>query len=1079
MSVTEEQRAAIRARGKVIVSASAGSGKTFVMIERLVDLILGGEDVRRVLAVTFTNKAAAQMKERLRTELHKRISVADEGERERLKEQLRALPLADISTIHSFCARLIRTYFYRAGVDPAFAVLSDDEQEGFAARAMDETFEAEYARADEAFGKLLQIYFRKKKDAGLRRLVLSLHRAVRGRADYREFLESVGSGDDFLRAREYLSGDFCDRARDMIACAEELSSYFGGNPRAGKVCADITEAARRLIAAGDVFEMKKLQKPQISSMPPRTKAAGTELFRLDCLKGLSDGIKKLYAKLEGYGTEEEERARQEEARATSALLARLVLSFDETYSRIKEENGALDYDDLEHFALGLLSDPDILAAVREKYRYLFVDEYQDVNPAQERVLSLIGGEEVFLVGDAKQSIYGFRGSRSEYFTAKTREFPASLLLGENFRSARAVLDAVNLVFSRAMTEETAGIDYARSPMRGGSRYGERDGSVIFHRIPPEKKERAERGIYSVLDQKTDRTDSVGEFVADLIMREKGSEWYDVDANCARTVGYGDIAVLVRKKSGAAGKIVSALSERGIPVTSSAEVNVCDFWEARVVIDWLSYLDNPEQDIPRAGAMLSRAGGFTDAELAAIRMRFPSPYTFRGSCEEYQRRMCDDLSKKLLAFAEKTERLRALMQVRTGAEMINELLSEGLEAEIASKEDGEARLRRVRRLAEWGDGTVNAFLERLKTVSYRVDYSESGGENAVKVVTMHGSKGLEYPVVILADLTSPFHGPDRSEVYCTEAFGFAPKSYDRENKIVYETMLRRASAVYEDREELKGELNLLYVAMTRAKYRLHMLFPECEHAPAPCFAKRLSDLIDFAACEGYFGAETASEPPLPRESLVYRPDEGEVGRILSVYGKKYRFEESTLLPVKSSATELLREEESAARPSGGATVEEGLAYHAFLEHVRFGKSAAEELARMRADGTLNAEQLALLDEEKLVRILALPALQGLAEKRIRREQNFLVSLPAREIPALKTDSDDEIVIQGAIDLLIEDEEGYLIVDYKFSARDEASIKEHYAPQLDLYRRAVSKITGAAYGKIRARILNIRELYEVAM
>lgn len=1093
--MTDEQLNAVNASGKIIVSASAGSGKTFVMIERLVSLILGGADLRRVLAVTFTTKAAAQIREKLRSALIRKITESGGEERARLKDQLTALPLADISTIHAFCARLVRTNFFLAEVDPSFRIISADDAEGKALqnRAIDEVFEGEYA-ADGDFKRLLAVYFRDKKDAQLRKIVLSLYGKVRELSDYAEVLGKTGA-DEFSDVCAYLAEEYRKKARFCAEGAEEHAAFFAeSNGRAYKVCCDIRAAAESLLCAKTFFEMATLARtlPQIAVMPSTTKATGEERRRLLFTKELSAFCKKLYKELAKYSAEETEYLRYLDGQDRARMLAGLVLKFDAVYTRLKEEAGVLDYNDLEHLALKVLSDPTARETVRAKYAYLFVDEYQDVNPVQEKILSLVGGEEIFLVGDAKQSIYGFRGSKSEFFVRKTEEYPTSLPLSENFRCSPAVIGAVNRVFSRSMTEELCGIDYLKKGvMRGGSRYGEHSGEALFHIIPtfPDEEE-GERGVYSVLKESESKRDEQAEEIVRLIANEIGTEWYDADAGLMKRVEYGDIAVLVRKKTGSTGKIVSALSARNIPVTTTAKVNVCDFWEARLVIDWLSYLDNAEQDIPMAGAMLSRVGGFTEEDLVGIRRRFPSPYTFRAACAQYREKMNDALARKLTGFAKKTETLRALSQGKRAAEVVGILLAEGLETEIAAKRDGETRLRRVRRLMRDGaECGVNAFLRHLKSTSYEANYSESGGENAVQVLTMHAVKGLEYPVVIVADLDAAFHGADTDDVMWTEKFGFAPKSYDTEQKIVYNTLLRQASALFQINEERKEELNLFYVAMTRAKYRLHLLFRGKESALSPLFARRFSDFVDQNDCASYYAdREEEEQPPLARSSLAFTPNEERKRQILAVYRRPYAYEKSVSLPVKDSATGFMQREKRDAAPqrererslgAEPASVQSGLAYHAFLQYVRFGKDVREELSRMTEEGLLTGEQTALLDGGKLEQIMALPSLKALAGKQVAREQKFLVSLPAREIPSLDTDAEDEIVVQGAIDLLCEEEDGYTILDYKYSSHDGARLAGDYRTQLTIYRKAVAKITGTAEEKIRARILNILRLEEIGM
>lgn len=1089
MNLTDEQRDAIGTRGRVIVSASAGSGKTFVMINRLVDLVLNGADVQNVLALTFTNKAAAQMRDRLRAALIKRIPEADEGARYRIKAQLKALPLAEIGTIHAFCGRLARSYFYLAETDPAFRIVSPDDAEGNAlsAKAADEVFEEAYESGGEEFADLLAVYFRKKKDVRLRRLVLSLYRAVRGTEDPAALLGRVGKEDLFSKACGILFGRYREDAAFLRERAEAHAAYFEGkNAKAATVCRDVAARCAALLAADELFGMAAAaQAPlEVAVMPRTTKAEGEERIRLKDLSACSKAIKELNAELREYGAREEEYARHKNANRRAAALASLALRYGDAYAALKREANVLDYDDLEQCALRILRNDAVQKELREKYRYVFVDEYQDVNPVQEKIISLVSGEEVFLVGDPKQAIYGFRGSRSQYFIDKTKSLEHPLSLTSNFRSAAEVLDAVNRVFAPLSP------DYP--PMNGGLRYGSYRGGVFFHTVREAEKERRERGIYSVLESAgRAEPDALAEQAARLAEEELGKSWYDVDeedeAKRFKTVTYGDIAVLTRKNTGDAERIVRALAARGIPVTSSSKINVCDCFEARLLIDWLSWLDNAEQDIPLATAMLSAIGGFTDGELVRIRARFPSPFTFREACAEYRAKMADGMAKKLNAFWDTAATLRKQSRIRTAAELMNMLLAMGLEAQIAAKPAGRDRLARVRRLIAEAErcGGIHEFLARLKASGDRVEYAESGGEGAVKVLTMHASKGLEYPVVILASLDGNFHGAEKDELMWTEELLAVPRCYDTEKKLVSETLMRRAAAVLQRREELLQERNLLYVAMTRARCRLHMLFEERDHALSPRYAKRFSDMIDFVSCADYFVPDGEAElPPAPERHAYASENRGaeELAALVSVYAKPYAHASGVPLPVKDSASGLIRAQETPASADfddweGGHTSEEGLAYHAFLEHVEFGKDAEEELARMREQGVLSEERLSLLDAGKLRKILAMPCFAALAGKRVLREQTFLARIPAREI--YDTDAEDEVVFQGAIDLLCETPQGYLIIDYKYSGRGDDGLRERYGKQILLYKKAAARALRVDENTISARIVNVARLREIEL
>ena len=1101
MGLTDEQKRAVEQQGKIIVSASAGSGKTTVMIRRLVELIrTGGASVKNVLAVTFTNKAAAQMRDKMRRALSEEIVACEDGARKtRLTEELQALPLAEICTIHAFCGHLVRTYFYCAGeageeIQPDFRILTPDEAKSLSLRAMNEVFERAYEERSEEFRLLLSSYYG-KHDLRLRGLIADFYAKVRGYANYREILSNAGA-DTFDASVQYLAARYRERCASAREELEKLQANFEKtNPKAAEVCGALLDAAEAVIYAGGLFEMKNCPPPQ-TRMPSGKKAEGEERFKLKKLGRLNNAIKNLYAEIAGIGSEETERARAEEAARRAAAIGKTVLEYDRAYSACKREAGALDYDDLEHFAYALLSNEEVKREVQSRFLYVFVDEYQDVNPMQEAIIGKLADKNLFLVGDEKQAIYGFRGSKSKFFIRTEKEYAekgCALKLTENFRSAPKILQAVNRVFGELLAGYT--------PMRGGSRFGEHGGEIISYLSKKPPKEERELGVYSVLrGGRAPERNALADTVVKIVEAERGKAWFDPDAGdgagAEKRVDYGDITVLVRANSGAGERVVRALSDRGIPVTASAEVNICAFFEARLLIDWLSFLDNAEQDVPLAAAMLSRIGGFTDDELAQIRLGAEGAPSFRAAVK----RCGGALKAKIDAFFLRVKRLRAISKVRTAAETMNLLLSEGLEVQIACKGDGKNRLARVRRLVAEGEGmSVRAFLNKLKELEERIDFTESGGENAVKVMTMHASKGLEFPVVILASLSADVAKTDAADVLFADDVSqgrgaelplVAPKSFDATTKTTYETLVRRAAAAYNTREEEEGERNLLYVAMTRAQYRLCLVFEE-ESEGGKRKSDRYSDYFDESflpeetELSEAFGGKTEAAQSARAYPLadLYRAVEATGG-----YRKKYG--DASRLPMKSSATAIMHaanaeknffpaeEEEPFAQDEGlASSKDEGLAYHAFLQFVRFGAPVKEELARMRREGLLSEEYLALLSEEKLEKILAMPCFRGIAEKPKWREQKFLLSVPANEIASYRTEARDEIVFQGAIDLLYFDGNGYTVVDYKYSALGAEALKEKYAPQIGLYRKAVAKGKRVDEGKVRACIVNIRRLEEI--
>ena len=424
MSATLEQTRAIKARGNVLVSASAGAGKTTVMIKRLADILEEGASLDNVLAVTFTKKAAAQMKDKLRRELIERLNGADAQRRENIRQQLGRVNTADISTIHSFCARLIRTYFYVLRVDASFEVLTDGaEAESLKTRALDDLFDGLYKSGDPAFALLLDRLRKRRSDRALREMLIESYEEVRQRPDYLSLLDGacgdVYGGQGFDRVCGEYGKTLAQKFGILLSATEKFAAAFKPAQNAAgyqKVLSEIRDTLACLVREKPSFNLPA----RLSlSQKPKVKAETAEDDAL--FVKFVDGVKKKYKALVKDSEEREtERERFINAGETAAAFTRVLKLFDEAYSAVKREEGKLDYGDLEHFALQLLKggDGDVAEAVREKYKFVFVDEYQDVNPIQDEIIGAVAGNDIFCVGDLKQAIYGFRGSRSRFFAEK-------------------------------------------------------------------------------------------------------------------------------------------------------------------------------------------------------------------------------------------------------------------------------------------------------------------------------------------------------------------------------------------------------------------------------------------------------------------------------------------------------------------------------------------------------------------------------------------------------------------------------------------------------------------------------------
>ncbi len=1083
---TQEQQAALDADGRVIVSASAGSGKTTVMIEKIIRLICNDElSVDGLLAVTFTKKAAAQMKEKLAEALISALNSdgVDERRRKALKEQLAEVPNADISTIHSFCAKLIRTHFFAANVENTFRVIGGDDAEGVALKneALDELLDEGYESKDGQFAQLLALYWRKKSDNTLRKIITETYEKLRNRADYREYLAAIKGYD--ARKFDDVCADlytlFMQKCRYYLDGLETERIFFGnGQSAQQKLLDELTAWVEEMLAAPDYFALAKVEKPKFTANR-KTKSMSAEcLLHVERLSFLKDRLTKAFeSEFEKMLSREEELDAFIRSGETAEALAVYLLKFDEKYEMLKKERGVLDYNDLEHKALALLKDETVAAEVREKYSRVFVDEYQDVNPVQEEIISRLSGDNLFLVGDVKQSIYGFRGSKSRFFVEKQRAFERgdgqSLKMTRNFRSSDKVLDAVNAQFSLAMTPQVCDVDYARdSFMERGGLYPLGDGRVQVHFFGKEEKETAARGVYSVRDRAEKNTvepTNVAKMVRQIIDDERRLKIYDVKRKAYRPVEYSDIAILSRKKRGQIAKTVAALAAEDIPVTTATAVNICEYAEVKTLMDILSLIDNAEQDVPLCSALLSAMGGLTADELTEIRLAYKNEPFFRKACLQYAAEKTDRIAGKLKKFYAYFESVRTRAHILSAGEILTLLIGEtGMERDLLSHENGTACMRRVHRFIEETSTeeslSVHDFLDRLRDLDYEIEFCEGGGDDSVKVLTMHSSKGLEYPVVILDNLSADFRGGDHEEVYVEEKYGLAPRAFDERKMLKTTTRLRRLHELKEMESSVLDELNLYYVALTRAKYALHMLFEKPTSMSDVKYARSFAEFTDFSVWKEYFAADEIFDvPKLERQALEYHPDPALVRSIMDAYQWRYAYAGCENLPVKSSATQLIAggaEKGAFAEGQGigfgkvvvsdeefervddteddgiGADIfgidvlsahssrdkakAEGVAYHAFLERFNFGllwdergEPIAKECLTRLIEECLSAfakedeRACALLDKAQLTEILSNPVFYELQGMRLYKEQQFLVTLPIKDTYAKRLGAESDL------------------------------------------------------------------------
>lgn len=813
---TPEQEQAISLRGcNILVSAAAGAGKTAVLVERVIRQVTDEReplDLERLLAVTFTEKAAAEMKQRVRASLEAAVARAP-GE-PRLSRQLALLDRAQISTIHAFCLHVLRRYFYKAGIDPSFRVLDGNEAELLRQDALSEVFEALYQDEGEygdAFTGLVDRYGGAQVDEGLQATVLRLHDFARSQASMDDWLDgAVASAAESVWQAPWMRFMIARAARDLsraLACAEDALTIARGldGPEAYEpaIEADITfyrstiDALNMALAEGGSPEVAI--EAVLSFAFSRLKAERkSDPVKREQAKDLRDRAKDLFSKVRDsvLARPAADLAREiEETRPFVAALVRVVRDLDRRYSEKKLDRGGVDFSDLERYCLKILESDECQVArdIRKDYDCVLVDEYQDTNPLQERILSLVSRQDGepgnrFMVGDLKQSIYRFRLAEPRIFLEKFRKYGKGrgggtrVDLSHNFRSREDVISAVNHVFRRIMTEEAGEIEYGEDhELRKGATYPEVGDAYtaeihLVERLSVLDPSEADSGEAGAGDG-----DKVEEFealekealvVADRINRMVDPAnplmLWDSKAKSAKPCSYRDIAILMRSTKDRANAVLEVLSRCDIPAYADTGTGYFQAREVEVALSLLSVIDNPRQDIPLAAVLRSPVVGLKPSDLAQVRAAFRKGEFF-DAVRAFAREGAAAVGSLGLAgilsdFLDRLDRWRTMARRLPLAEVLWTILRDtGYQDYVGGLPGGAQRQANLRALCDrarefdsfgrHGLFRFLRFIEKIQDAKGDLGTARALGEHedVVRVMSVHKAKGLEFPVVFVMDL----------------------------------------------------------------------------------------------------------------------------------------------------------------------------------------------------------------------------------------------------------------------------------------------------------------------------------------
>ena len=851
MPLTPYQELAVQSRGGArLVSAAAGSGKTKVLVERLMRRVDEGADIDDFLVVTYTRAAAGELRSRILSALNERIA-AHPADR-RLRRQTELVCRAGIGTIHSICARFLRENALPAGIAPDFKVAEPDRAETIRRAAMDRVMESLYAGLDGDPGMraLVDSFGAGRDDQRLAELVLRLHAAIQSHPDPKAWLDKQAealrtpAGTDAGRTPwgEYLLGAAAARASYWAGRMEELLREMRA-PGHEKLLAcygdtlGVTADSLRALARAAEEGWEKTRQALPAAFPRPAKSYRGEDPLAEVMKSRRDECRARARELEKVFSESSEELLEEMRRGAPALeaLLRLTGRLETAYDREKERQGVLDFSDLEHRMLRLLEDEGsgLAAALSGRFAEVLVDEYQDVNACQDRLFYHLSdrGWKLFMVGDVKQSIYRFRLADPTIFLEKYRAWgdaspdmpegvPGRILLRENFRSRQGVLDAANHVFRNIMSEELGDLSY--------------DGDAALRpgrTLPPGGGAPAELTVLSLPegedDDRPDRVSREAAFVADRIRSLVDGGALVTEGEGLRPADWGDFAILLRSYKNAAPRYREELEKRGIPAAAQQGGGFFRSLEVTVLLSLLSVIDNPRQDVPLIAVLRSPLYGFTADDLAHVRARDKAADFYTALT------LAAADSEKCAGFLRELEEYRSVAADLSVEALLGRICARtDLFALLTAMPDGASRRENVQLLMDYArqmeqDGYRGVFpfvawMRRLEQRNEEPRAAAGEPRRAVQIISIHHAKGLEYPIVFLAGTGKQFNKEDvKPPVLIDPELGVGGKTVDTARGIQYPTLAWRAIAEKRKAEMLSEEMRVLYVAMTRAKDRLYI------------------------------------------------------------------------------------------------------------------------------------------------------------------------------------------------------------------------------------------------------------------
>ena len=1154
MRWNDKQLKAVDTHGKnILVSAAAGSGKTSVLTERILRLITEPErrvPIKEFLVVTFTEAAASEMKSRIAAALTLAAGEdpSDSEKTRFIETQLRMLGTAKIMTFHAFCLTVLKRYCYTIDLDPSFSVIDEKQAEALKEEALDEVFTAAFNDPNKAFReeftKLLFAYADVRGENKIRAKILGTFEFIMTLPEPFEWLKNSvdalfvsGNDIDNIPAVRFAGEEIMYMLKEARLLFEQvgyLLSSGGLQNLAVKNSLDLDKVSyieKTFINSGklEVYHLLKDLSFEVFRASRSEKESYERVKELVKLR--RDRVKRILRKDIAdllFARQDDEYA-EEIVHITpyARTLETLVKNFSEIYSRIKRSEKVIDFTDFEHMALKILKDENIASDYKRRFSYIYIDEYQDSNYVQEALISRLSrGDNVFMVGDVKQSIYSFRNAAPEIFLSKQKSFSKDeeeesrdlrIDLAMNYRSKTRVIGAVNSLFENLMESHYSGMDYdedARlttgiiySPEAEGKDY---EGKAELHLVRKDT------------NRETFANDAEGEaaLCIEIIKNTVGKEFYDTKKGVRRKIRYSDIAILLRTAKNTADIYRKVLKEGGIPAVTDRGEGYFQKVEIDTFLALLRAIVNIRRDIPLAASMCSVVFGFELCELADIRAGKTDGFFYTSFLEYAESGNDPALREKCKTAADRLVKWRDEERFMRLDDFLWKLMREsGFFDYAGSLPGGSLRqanlLALLDRAADFQKGRIEGlreFLFRLDKIKDRGGAAQvtllTGTEDVCRILTIHGSKGLEFPVVILGGLGKLFsqRGSGDDTLLFHRDAGLSLEWKDPQTHTYKKTLLHRALKLRIERDERAEAIRLFYVGMTRAMDTLHMigtlsdpqkwidLYNMSEASPAidtdiSGATSYLGLLMPTAMKKREFFNVTVRDP----ESLVLDnvappviTEGAEATKQSTNEAFTYPYAASAKLKSKYSVTELNTKSGGDAvtyfmegstdetnEDAGLSKAEKGIALHSALEYLDLREAYAHRddekwfsdyLAGLAAKGALSSDEIDSISVKALQNFANSNLASRAADSEfLMKEAPFNMKLPYTEAAGLSLEDTEEIIVQGVIDLLFEEGENIVIADYKSGWFDTSSyeseaarIRAVYGNQLRLYGKAAELI-----------------------